>query len=160
MTVTSTTGGRPEGTRSGSGRGTRGFEKNQSVASTRNRTMPIVLMRLLRRPGSRVDRGRKGGGLELLREGYAKCILSVEARSDEMKRQDRERLGSVAAEYIDPGQFRVVVLFEFSRSCKSELRCDYIRDGYCGMAGGLEQVCRSPEPLSIVRLRPAVRQPR
>ena len=67
--------------------------------------MPIVLMRLLRRPGSRVDRGRKGGGFELLREGYAKCILSVEARCDEVKRQDRGRLGSVSAGNIDCGQF-------------------------------------------------------
>lgn len=69
MTVTITTGGWPEGTRSRSGRGTLGFENSQSSANIANATIPKVLRRLLRKPGSLVDLGRKGGGLELLRAG-------------------------------------------------------------------------------------------
>ena len=79
-TVTTTTGGVPDGCRCDGREPEKSFDASQSVPMTMRPMMDIVLTRLRRRCGSLEGRDRKGGGFELFRDGYAKCIVS--SRSD------------------------------------------------------------------------------
>lgn len=76
ITVTITTGGFPDGTCASYGEEEEELELNNSqyTATMVNSTKAAVLRRLLR-IREFDDRGRNGGGFELFRGGYAKCIL-------------------------------------------------------------------------------------
>ena len=79
-------------------------ENSHIRATTVKRTTPATRSRFLRYAGSLEERGLYGGGLELLRGGYGKCIVGRRVEAP----KNAPSLGEVYIEWWQRGEGRML----------------------------------------------------